>query len=290
MPSISLYPLADANKSIVVGAVIVNSLFGAAAQVQPGQGCTEIHEEDVTELGTGGSLQTEDRTGGGTTINWTVLFAQVEPQLPWSSKLEPGVPGTAPDPAAVAALAAEFEPVMFFHLSEKFFPSDAKSYIEKCGLWGALAPFDAKASWGTAPLIANGSIKTMDSTAATYLGLAGNLVYNPRSERFFDLSRCKYAAVTAEPTVTATSKNTYSERDDVAALYDTDPTLKASKFWYEAELFDYAQLMRLLSARTPDLVKVLYSPELKSSSLLCYYFFFPAHRRSPLHLHQLKSK
>ena len=71
-----LDPLADANKSIVVGGVIVNSLFGAAAQVQPGQGCTEIHEEDVTELGTGGSLQTEDRTGGGTTINWTVLFAQ----------------------------------------------------------------------------------------------------------------------------------------------------------------------------------------------------------------------
>ena len=44
-PSISLDPLADANKSIVVGGVIVNSLFGAAAQVQPGQGCTEIQRK-----------------------------------------------------------------------------------------------------------------------------------------------------------------------------------------------------------------------------------------------------
>ena len=137
MPSISLDPLADANKSIVVGGVIVNSLFGAAAQVQPGQGCTEIHEEDVTELGTGGSLQTEDRTGGGTTINWTVRFAQGWAAIALELKAGTGIPGTAPDPASVAALAAQFEPVVFFHSSEKFFPSDAKSYIEKCGLWGA---------------------------------------------------------------------------------------------------------------------------------------------------------
>ena len=124
------------------------------------------------------------------------------------------------------------------------------------------------------------SIKTTDSTAATYLGLAGNLVDNPGAERFFDLSGWKDAAGTAEPTVTATSKNTYSDRDAVAALYDTDPTLKASKFWYEAELFDNARLRRLLSAGTPDLVKVLDSPELKGSALLCYYFFFPAHEEA----------
>ena len=107
------------------------------------------------------------------------------------------------------------------------------------------------------PLVPKTKINTTDSTAPTYLGLTGNLVDNPGSERFFDLSGWKDAAGTAEPTVTASSKNTYSERDAVAALYDADPTLKASKFWYEAELFDNARLMRLLSAGTPDLVKVL---------------------------------
>ena len=72
-PTVTLDPLADANKSVVVGGVIANSLFGTPAQVQPGQGLAEIHEQDVTEPGTGGSLQTEDRTGGGTTINWTAF-------------------------------------------------------------------------------------------------------------------------------------------------------------------------------------------------------------------------
>jgi hypothetical protein len=279
MPSITLNALADPNKSIVVGGVIVNSLFGAPAQVQPGQGCTEIHEEDVAEAGTGGSLQTEDRTGGGTTINWTA-FAQGWAAIALELKIGTGIPGTAPDPAAVAALAAQFEPVMFLHSSEKFFPCDAKAYIQKCELWGAVTPFDAKASWGSTPLIAKGKIETTDSTAPTYLGLAGNLVDNPGAERFFDLSGWKDAAGMAEPTVTPTSKNTYSERNAVAALYDSDPALKASKFWYHAELFDNARLRRLLSAATPDLVKVLDSPELNGPALLCYYFFFPAHEEA----------
>ena len=286
MPSISLDPLADANKSIVVGGVIVNSLFGAAAQVQPGQGCTEIHEEDVTELGTGGSLQTEDRTGGGTTINWTA-FAQGWAAIALELKAGTGIPGTAPDPASVAALAAQFEPVVFFHSSEKFFPSDAKAYIEQCGLWGAVTPFDAKGSWGGLPLVPKTKINTTDSTAPTYLGLPGNLIDNPGAERFFDLSGWKDAAGMAEPTVTAGSKNTYSDRNAVAALYDSDPTLKASRFWYHAELFDNARLRRLLSADTPDLVKVLDSlspahPDMKTKSpaLLCYYFFFPAHEEA----------
>ena len=38
MPTIALDGLADADKSIVVGGVIVNSLFGTPPQVQPGQG------------------------------------------------------------------------------------------------------------------------------------------------------------------------------------------------------------------------------------------------------------
>ena len=284
-PSISLDPLADANKSIVVGGVIVNSLFGAAAQVQPGQGCTEIHEEDVPELGTGGSLQTEDRTGGGTTINWTA-FAQGWAAIALELKAGTGIPGTAPDPASVAALAAQFEPVVFFHSSEKFFPSDAKAYIETMRPVGRGDTIRREGLMGM-PLVPKTKINTTDSTAPTYLGLPGNLIDNPGAERFFDLSGWKDAAGMAEPTVTAGSKNTYSDRNAVAALYDSDPTLKASKFRYDAELFDNARLRRLLSADTPDLVKVLDSlspahPDMKTKSpaLLCYYFFFPAHEEA----------
>ena len=88
-PTVTLDPLADANKSVVVGGVIANSLFGTPAQVQPGQGLAEIHEQDVTEPGTGGSLQTEERTGGGTTVNWTAfgLVTKVGRQLRSSSRL-----------------------------------------------------------------------------------------------------------------------------------------------------------------------------------------------------------
>jgi hypothetical protein len=130
------------------------------------------------------------------------------------------------------------------------------------------------------PLVPKTKINTTDSTAPTYLGLPGNLIDNPGAERFFDLSGWKDAAGKAEPTVTAASKNTYSDRNAVAALYDSDPTLKASKFWYHAELFDNARLKRLLSTATPDLVKALDSTELKGPALLCYYFFFPAHEEA----------
>jgi hypothetical protein len=45
-------------------------------------------------------------------------------------------------------LARQFEPVLFFSANERFFPADAKRYVEQCALWRAQAPFDAKDSWG----------------------------------------------------------------------------------------------------------------------------------------------
>ncbi len=136
LPTITLGALADADKSIVVGGVIINSLFGTPAQVTPGQNLAEIHEQDVAEPGTGGSLQTEDRTGGGTTINWTA-FAQG-----WAAiGLELTV-GLAT--ADITALAKRFEPILYFHAAEKLFPSNAKRYIEMCALWKAQSPFDVK--------------------------------------------------------------------------------------------------------------------------------------------------
>jgi len=82
----------------------------------------------------------------------------------------------------------------------------------------------------------------------------------------------------SEPTVTTGSTNTYSDRAAVETQYGTDPALKASRFWYHAELIENARLRRLLSGELPDLVKVLDTPPLKDKdpALLCYYFFFPA--------------
>ena len=81
-----------------------------------------------------------------------------------------------------------------------------------------------------------------------------------------------------EPKVTAASKNTYSNRNEVAKRYDTGD-LADSKFWYHVEMFDNARLRRLLSTvRAPNLVKVLDSLK-KDAALLCYYFFSRPTRR-----------
>ena len=49
----------------------------------------------------------------------------------------------------VADLIRRFEPVLFFHPDERFFPSDAKRYVENSTIWtveGAKA--DDKINWG----------------------------------------------------------------------------------------------------------------------------------------------
>ena len=278
MPTVTLGAFADANKSIVVGGVIVNSLFGSPAQVQPGQGCAEIHEQDVAEAGTGGSLQTEDRTGGGTTINWTG-FAQG-----WAAialELSTGL-----DAAKALELAKRFEPILYFHAAEKFFPSNAKRYVEMCALWKAQSQFDVKDSWGgkgapfpRAPIIDYKGIAAIQGEPGTFLG--DNLVNTASEERFLDLSGWKDATGMDEPKVTAASKNTYSNRSAVATRYDSGGDLADSKYWYHVELLDNARLRRLLSTvRAPNLVKVLDS--LKDAALLNYYFFFPVHEEGSI--------
>ena len=132
-PAVTLDALADANKSVVVGGVIVSSLFGSTAQVQPGQGLTEIHEQDVAELGTGGSLQTEDRTGGGTTVNWTAGLV-----TNWAAialELKAGLSA-----ADALELAKRFEPILYFHAAEKFYPVERQALRrEVCVVAGAIA-------------------------------------------------------------------------------------------------------------------------------------------------------
>jgi hypothetical protein len=162
-------------------------------------------------------------------------------------------------------LAKRFEPILYFHAAEKFYPSNAKRYMEMCALWRAQSPFDVKDFWGRkdpapypyprTPIIGYKGIAAVKGEQGTFLG--DNLVNTASEERFLDLSGWKDASGMGESTVTATSKNTYSNRGAVETQFNTGD-LADSKYWYHVELFEESRLRRLLSTvRAPNLVKVL---------------------------------
>jgi hypothetical protein len=185
-------------------------------------------------------------------------------------------------------LARQFEPILFFSANERFFPADAKRYVEHCALWRAQAPFDVKDSWGgkggtfpRAPIIDYGKISALAGEPGTPLD-AASLVDNQGEERFFDFKGWMDAARSPQPKVTATSKNTFSNRDAIDTAYNKsnadggDAKLRDSRFWYHAELIQADRLRRLLATvGAPDLVKVY--DTLKNAALLNYYLFYPAH-------------
>jgi hypothetical protein len=196
----------------------------------------------------------------------------------------------------VVDLARRFEPILQFHPQEKFFPSDAKRYIEHCALWKAERPFDSKGSWGGKgrpfprnPMIAHEKVAASKDEVRqgdTFLGAQQGSVFpflvdNQDEERFLELAGWKDAAG-----VTQSSKNPYANRQKVEQLYNTnvEPALHNSRFWYHAELFDTAHLRTLIALRPssalPNLGNVLGKLEPLNPALLCYYFFFPAHEES----------
>ena len=148
-------------------------------------------------------------------------------------------------------------------------------------------------SWGgkggpfpRAPIIDYGKISALAGEPGTPLDSA-TLVDNQGEERFFDFKGWMDAARMPEPKVTATSKNTFSNRDTIDTVYNKadadggDQKLRDSRFWYHAELIAADRLRRLLATvRAPDLVKVY--DTLQNAALLNYYFFYPAHEESLL--------
>jgi len=115
----------------------------------------------------------EDRTGGGTTVNWTwpttanagAIAIEVKAV---ASPIVPSAPASDAE-----TLAKQFEPILFFSANERFFPADAKRYVEHCALWRAQAPFDVKDSWGgkggtfpRAPIIVKTAFSFLSSEAS----------------------------------------------------------------------------------------------------------------------------
>ena len=290
-----LGPLADAAASLVVGGVVL----GTDEAVSAGAGLAQIDLQPFVQGGIRGTLQTEDRTGGGSTVDWswptTANAGAIALEIKAASVIVPIGPATDAE-----TLARQFEPVLFFSANERFFPADAKRYVERCALWRAQAPFDAKDSWGgkggpfpRAPIIDYGKISALAGEPGTPLDSA-TLVDNQGEERFFDFKGWMDAARMPEPKVTATSKNTFSNRDTIDTVYNKadadggDQKLRDSRFWYHAELIAADRLRRLLATvRAPDLVKVY--DTLQNAALLNYYFFFPAHDESLIGLHEYRS-
>jgi hypothetical protein len=227
-------------------------------------GLAQIDLQPFGQGGIRGTLQTEDRTGGGPTVGWswptTANAGAIALEIKAASVIVPIGPASDAE-----TLARQFEPVLFFSANERFFPADAKRYVERCALWRAQAPFDAKDSWGgkggpfpRAPIIDYGKISALAGEPGTPLDSA-TLVDNQGEERFFDFKGWMDAARMPEPKVTATSKNTFSKRDTIDTVYNKadadggDQKLRESRFWYHAELIAADRLRRLLATvRAPD--------------------------------------
>jgi hypothetical protein len=194
---------------------------------------------------------------GGPTPDQIALIRQYEPALYFSGA--PGAPG-----------------------SERFFPSDAKRYLEQAALYLAKAPFATRADWGT-PVGFAGQLGAINGEGAIFLGQfneAGTPQYPfletvAGQEHFLDVSGW-------------TSNDTRADLDRLASLYATNQAL--SQFWYHAEFFDTPRLQNLftelvrsgsalnfnnLFGSTPGNPPVLTNP-----ALICYYLFYPAHEES----------
>ncbi len=195
--------------------------------------------------------------------------------------------GPTPDQIA---LIRQYEPALYFSGapgapgSERFFPSDAKRYLEHAALYLAKTPFATRADWG-APVGFAGQLGAVNGEAAIFIGQF-NEAATPQypfletiagQEHFLDVSGW-------------TSNDTRVDLDHLASLYATDQGLKGSQFWYHAEFFDAARLQNLftelvrsgsalnfdnLFGSTPGNPPVLTDP-----ALICYYLFYPAHEES----------
>jgi hypothetical protein len=189
--------------------------------------------------------------------------------------------GPTPDQIA---LIRQYEPALYFSGapgaagSERFFPSDAKRYLEQAALYLAKTPFANRADWGT-PVAFAGQLGAINGEGAIFLGQF-NEASTPQypfletvagQEHFLDLSGW-------------TSNDTHADLDHLASLYATN------QFWYHAEFFDTPRLQNLftelvrsgsalnfnnLFGSTPGNPPVLTNP-----ALICYYLFYPAHEES----------
>ena len=112
--------------------------FGTPAQVQPGQGLAgdpragrdrTRHRRLLANRGSDRGRDHNQLDGSLHHQGWAAIALELTAGMSAADALE---------------LAKRFEPILYFHAAEKFFPSNAKRYIEMCALWRAQSQFDVK--------------------------------------------------------------------------------------------------------------------------------------------------
>ena len=276
--SVPLSPFADPINDTAIGAVIVELFVADTRQVSPDPGVAEIDKVAAVDASSPGViLETLDKIGGVTNVTWHLSGFEATAAIALELRAAASASSSLED------LARRFEPILFLHRQEKFLPSDAKRYVEHCALWKSQAAFDSKDDWGgqgqpfdRKPMIPTGKIAALMGEPGMYLGDPANLIDNKAEERFLEIGGWRDKSGNAQPGVTATSNNTYSNRNAITDLYLNQKALTDSQFWYHAEMFDEARLQRLLqNTDAPQLVGLI--PHLKNRLLLCYYMLFPGH-------------
>jgi hypothetical protein len=203
-------------------------------------------------------------------------------------------------------LIRAFEPILYFHKDEMFFPSDAKRYLEYSSLWSAEVPFDDQTSWGgkgnpfpRQPLIAGGHIAAFKNELRTpdlggpdtFLGEEQTtgfpfLASDDKRELFLSLSGWQD---NPGDSITPTSPTKHAALDWLAELYNgpkttsTDltvlnPALQESRFWYHAEEFSPDALKQMAGqAVVTSVNRGPFLDQFTEPHLICYYLFFPGH-------------
>jgi hypothetical protein len=206
------------------------------------------------------------------------------------------------DPAVAAQLAKRFEPILFFHRQESFFPIDPKWYLEQCALWRAGAAFDEKKNWGEPPRtlfprlpqIAKNQIAALASEtggARAWLGAAGadfgvgpiptTEWMPPNQEHFLEFVGWE-PAVAPPNEVTATSNNRHAALNPKEYV---DP-LKNSRQWYYVEYLDNQDLIQYtanpnVSANGLDLfTSIANNKDLSAPVALLFHFLYPLHQET----------
>jgi hypothetical protein len=194
----------------------------------------------------------------------------------------------------VRALVQRFEPLLHMHVDERFFPSDAKRYIEASEVWPAIGDISVnrgvqrtlKDNWGSAsgtsrvPMIGHHMLAAEAGEPGVFLNPAGPFLSDgPLEERFLNLAGWRGGDF-----VDGSSENGYADLDRIATLYNEDaagggdPGLRASRFWYHAEFVPADRLRALLGAgHGSNELLTLFASKTTDPALLTYSFFFPGH-------------
>jgi hypothetical protein len=197
-----------------------------------------------------------------------------------------------PHPPELVEFVRRFEPVLYFHKDERFFPVDPKRYIEASALWRTRRPTRTKDDWGEqppgvfpkTPLVRRGDLAAANTSPAesgTDKWLGNQLPAQPeREDRFLALASWEDSI--SVNSVESTTQGRHSSLNAISNLYrlDVDPGLNQSRFWYYAELFGPSQLAVLLRenvASTQGINFELIQRALNSPILICYHLFYAAH-------------